>query len=75
MQPRPTLTLCANQELEVTWSGMAALTMVLPTEAMLMLEVARLTGSAAQKLKIKLITMDIIITTETTLNEKLSTLF
>lgn len=72
---KPTLTLCANLELVGTWSGLAALTTVLPTEGMLMLEVARLTGSAAQKLKIKSITMDIIITTETTLNEKLSTLF
>lgn len=72
---KPTLTLCANLELVGTWYGLAALTTVLPTEGMLMLEVARLTGSAAQKLKIKSITMDIIITTETTLNEKLSTLF
>ena len=72
---KPTLTLCANQELVAIWSGLAALTTVLPTEEMLMLEVARLTGSAAQKLKIKSITMDIIITTDKTLNEKQSTLF
>ncbi len=75
MLPKPTLTLSVNQELVATWSGLAALTTVLPTGAMLMLEVARLTGSAAKKLKVKSITVDIIITTETTLNEKLSTLF
>ena len=37
----------------VTWSGMAALIMVSTMDQMPMLEAARLTGSAAQKLKIK----------------------
>lgn len=48
---------------------MAALTMVSIMGQMPMPEAARLTGSAAQKLKIKSITMVIIITTENTLTE------
>jgi hypothetical protein len=53
----------------VTWSGMAAPIMVSTMGQMPMPEAKRLTGSAAQKLKIKSITMVITITTENTLTE------